>query len=78
MVEGEGSTASADCDKLSSHARPILDSNLELGPLVEDPTRGVKIGADLPDLAKRKLKACQRENVYLFTWSATEIPGLDP
>ena len=38
----------------------------------------MKIGAGLPDLAKRKLKACLRENADLFVWSATEMPGLDP
>ena len=53
MVEGEGSTTSVDCEELSIHARPIPDGNFEFIPLGEDPTRGVKIGADLPDLAKR-------------------------
>ncbi|GAU51417.1 hypothetical protein TSUD_88720 [Trifolium subterraneum] len=58
--------------------RPIPDGEFELVPLVEDPTKGVKIGADLPDLVKRQLKACLRENVELFAWSAAEMPGIDP
>ena len=53
MVEDERSTSSAGYNELSSHARPIPNDNFELVPLGEDPTRGVKIGADLPDLDKR-------------------------
>ncbi|GAU46913.1 hypothetical protein TSUD_402940, partial [Trifolium subterraneum] len=44
----------------------------------EDLTKGVKIGADLPDLVKRQLKACLRENAELFAWSAAEMPGIIP
>ncbi|XP_058722915.1 uncharacterized protein LOC131594725 [Vicia villosa] len=58
--------------------RPIPNGDFELVALGEDPTRGVKIGSDLPDLAKRQLKACLRENADLFAWSAAEMPGLDP
>ena len=61
MVEDEGSTSSASHNELSSHTLPIPDSDFELVPLGEDPTRGVKIGADLPDLAKRKLKLAYRK-----------------
>ncbi|MCI51932.1 hypothetical protein A2U01_0073176, partial [Trifolium medium] len=50
----------------------------ELVLLGEDPNRGVKIDTGLPDLARRQLKACLRENADLFAWSAAEIPGLDP
>ena len=53
MVKDEESTSSADHNELSSHVRPIPDGDFELVSLREDPTRGVKIGADLPDLAKR-------------------------
>ncbi|GAU10075.1 hypothetical protein TSUD_423040, partial [Trifolium subterraneum] len=58
--------------------RPIPDGEFEIVPLGEDPTKGVKIGADLPDLVKRQLKACLRENAELFAWSAAEMPGIDP
>ncbi|MCI91944.1 hypothetical protein A2U01_0113240, partial [Trifolium medium] len=58
--------------------RPILDGEFELVPLGEDLSRGVKIGTGLPDLAKKQLKACLRENAGLFAWSAAEMPGLDP
>ncbi|GAU32496.1 hypothetical protein TSUD_317030 [Trifolium subterraneum] len=58
--------------------RPIPDGEFELVPFGEDPTKGVKIGADLPDLVKRQLKACLRENAELFAWSAAEMPGIDP
>ncbi|XP_058725909.1 uncharacterized protein LOC131597216 [Vicia villosa] len=58
--------------------RPIQYGNFELVALREDPTKGVKIGVDLPDLAKRQLKACLRENADLFAWSTAEMPGLDP
>ncbi|GAU51501.1 hypothetical protein TSUD_76100 [Trifolium subterraneum] len=50
----------------------------ELVPLGEDPTKGVKVAADLPDLVKRQLKACLKENAELFAWSAAEMPGIDP
>ncbi|XP_058764010.1 uncharacterized protein LOC131637441 [Vicia villosa] len=58
--------------------RPIPDADFELVALGEDPTRGVKVGADLSDLAKRQLQACLRKNADLFDWSAAEMPGLDP
>ncbi|MCI96205.1 hypothetical protein A2U01_0117505, partial [Trifolium medium] len=50
----------------------------ELVPLGEDPSRGVKIGTGLPNLARKQLKACLRENTDLFAWSAAEMSGLDP
>ncbi|PNX65335.1 hypothetical protein L195_g062546, partial [Trifolium pratense] len=50
----------------------------ELVPFGEDPSRGVKIGTGLPDLASKQLKACLRENADLFAWHASEMPGLDP
>ena len=71
MVEDEGSTSSAGHNELSSHARHISNGDFELVPLREDPTRGVKIGVDLPDLDKRQLKIFLWDNVNLFAWSAT-------
>ncbi|MCI72938.1 hypothetical protein A2U01_0094202, partial [Trifolium medium] len=35
--------------------RPIPDGDFELVPLGEDPSRGVKIGTGLPDLARKQL-----------------------
>ncbi|GAU45301.1 hypothetical protein TSUD_327590 [Trifolium subterraneum] len=63
---------------IKENYRPIPDGEFELVPLGEDPTKGLKIGADLPDLVKRQLKACLRENAELFAWSAAEMPGIDP
>ncbi|GAU19161.1 hypothetical protein TSUD_89260 [Trifolium subterraneum] len=63
---------------IKENYRPIPDGEFELVPLGEDPTKGVKIGADLPDLVKKQLKACLRENDELFSWSAAEMPGIDP
>ncbi|GAU51366.1 hypothetical protein TSUD_134070 [Trifolium subterraneum] len=63
---------------IKENYRPIPDGEFELIPLGEDPTKGIKIGADLPDLVKRQLKACLRENAELFAWSAAEMPGIDP
>ncbi|GAU51986.1 hypothetical protein TSUD_417870, partial [Trifolium subterraneum] len=63
---------------IKENYRPIPDGEFELVPLGEDPTKGVKIGADLPDLVKRQLKVCLRENAELFSWSAAEMPGIDP
>ncbi|MCH81337.1 hypothetical protein A2U01_0002123 [Trifolium medium] len=57
---------------------PIPDGEFELVLLSEDPSRGVKIDTGIPDLAKKQLKACLRENADLFAWSATEMPRLDP
>ncbi|MCI64297.1 hypothetical protein A2U01_0085555, partial [Trifolium medium] len=58
--------------------RPIPDGDFEIVPLGEDPTKGIKIGTGLPDLVKRQLEACLKENVELFAWSAAEMPGIDP
>ncbi|XP_058725992.1 uncharacterized protein LOC131597305 [Vicia villosa] len=69
---------STNASTLEGILRPIPDGDFELVALGEDPTRGVKIGADLPDLAKRQLKACLRENTDLLDWSSAEMPGLDP
>ncbi|GAU41591.1 hypothetical protein TSUD_272000 [Trifolium subterraneum] len=63
---------------IKENYRPIPYGEFELVPLGEDPTKGVKIGADLPDLVKRQLKACLRENAELFAWSAAKMPGRDP
>ncbi|GAU47643.1 hypothetical protein TSUD_238620 [Trifolium subterraneum] len=62
---------------IKENYRSIPDGEFELVPLCEDLTKGVRIGADLPDLVKRQLKACLRENVELFAWSAAEMPGID-
>ena len=58
--------------------RPIPDGDFELISLGEDASKGVKIDIDLPDLARKQIKACLRENADLFAWSAAEMPGLDP
>ncbi|MCI24888.1 hypothetical protein A2U01_0046074, partial [Trifolium medium] len=58
--------------------RAIPDGEFELILLGEDPSKGVKIGIGLPDLARKQLKACLRENTDLFVWSAVEMPDLDP
>ena len=57
---------------------PILDEDFEFVPLGEDPHKGVKIGTRLPDLGRKQIKACLRENADLFAWSVAEMPGLDP
>ncbi|MCI72202.1 hypothetical protein A2U01_0093465, partial [Trifolium medium] len=49
---------------------PIPDGDFEIIQLGEDPTKGIKIGVGLPDLVKRQLEACLKENVELFAWSA--------
>ncbi|MCI58709.1 hypothetical protein A2U01_0079964, partial [Trifolium medium] len=59
-------------------SRPIPDREFKFILLGEDPNKGVKIGTGLPDLVRKQLKACLRENADLFAWSATEMPGLDP
>ncbi|MCI23490.1 hypothetical protein A2U01_0044670, partial [Trifolium medium] len=41
--------------------RPIPDGEFELVLLGKDPSKGVKIGTGLPDLARKQLKACLRE-----------------
>ncbi|MCI82546.1 hypothetical protein A2U01_0103820, partial [Trifolium medium] len=58
--------------------RPIPDGDFEIMPLGEDPSKGIKIGTGLPDLVKRQLEACLKENTELFAWSAAEMPGIDP
>ncbi|CAJ2645722.1 unnamed protein product [Trifolium pratense] len=58
--------------------RPIPDGDFELVPLGEDPLKGIKIGTGLPDLVKKQLTACLKDNAELFAWSAAEMPGIDP
>ncbi|CAJ2677123.1 unnamed protein product [Trifolium pratense] len=58
--------------------RPIPDGDFELVPLGEDPLKGIKIGTGLPDLVKKQLIACLKDNAELFAWSAAEMPGIDP
>ncbi|GAU23065.1 hypothetical protein TSUD_183630 [Trifolium subterraneum] len=58
--------------------RPIPDGDFELILLGEDPSRNLKIGKDVPDLARKQLVACLKDNADLFAWSASEMPGLDP
>ncbi|CAJ2644830.1 unnamed protein product [Trifolium pratense] len=67
-----------DDEASKEHRRPIPDGEFELVPFGEDPSRGVKIGTGLPDLARKQLKACLRENTNLFARHASEMPGLDP
>jgi hypothetical protein len=45
--------------------RPIPDGEFEIIPLSEDHSKGIKIGADLPDLVKRQLEACLRKKPIL-------------
>ncbi|GAU29247.1 hypothetical protein TSUD_391950 [Trifolium subterraneum] len=69
--------ASKDDLSIKENYRPIPDGEFELVILGENPAKGVKIGVDLPDLVKRQLKACLRENAELFAWSAAEMSGID-
>ena len=57
--------------------RHVPDRDFKIIPLGNDPSRGVKIGSDLPDLGKSQQEACLKENVDLFAWSAAEMPRLD-
>ncbi|MCI84957.1 hypothetical protein A2U01_0106235, partial [Trifolium medium] len=52
--------------------------DFEIMPLGEDPTKGIKIGTGPPNLVKRQLEACLKENVELFAWSTVEMPGIEP
>ncbi|GAU32517.1 hypothetical protein TSUD_317240 [Trifolium subterraneum] len=58
--------------------RLIPDEDFELIPLGEDPSKNLKIGKDVPDLARKQLVACLKDNVDLFAWGASEMPGFDP
>ncbi|MCI66325.1 hypothetical protein A2U01_0087583, partial [Trifolium medium] len=49
--------------------RPIPDEEFKLISIGEDPSKGVKISTGLPDLARKQLKACLRENADLFSWN---------
>ena len=78
MIEGESSSPITSSEEPAHPMQPIPYGDLEIVPLKSDPSRGVKIGADLTDLEKRQLEACLKENVDLFAWSAIEMPRLDP
>lgn len=45
-------------------------------PFSEDPTKTVKLGADLTDSVKESLIVCLRRNAKLFSWSAVDMPGI--
>ncbi|GAU50103.1 hypothetical protein TSUD_374520 [Trifolium subterraneum] len=68
----EGDTARKE------NLRPIPDGDFVLILLGEDPSRNLKIGKDVPDLARKQQVACLKDNADLFAWSASEMPGLDP
>ncbi|XP_058755629.1 uncharacterized protein LOC131628838 [Vicia villosa] len=57
---------------------PIPEGDFELVPLGDNPDKAVKIGKDIPDLARKQIIACLRANADLFAWRAAEMPGLDP
>ncbi|CAJ2676946.1 unnamed protein product [Trifolium pratense] len=67
-----------DDEASQEHRRPVPDGEFELMPFGEDPNRAVKIGTGLPELARKQLEACLKENADLFAWHASEMPGLDP
>ena len=66
MVEGECSSLDANSEDLSDSIRLNPNKDFEITPLRKDLTRGVRVGADLPNLAKRQLKACLRGNADFF------------
>ncbi|GAU47210.1 hypothetical protein TSUD_403510, partial [Trifolium subterraneum] len=45
---------------------------------LKDTYENLKIGKDVPDLARKQLVACLKDNADMFSWSASEMPGLDP
>ncbi|CAJ2674684.1 unnamed protein product [Trifolium pratense] len=67
-----------DDEASQEHRRPVPDGEFELMPFGEDPSRAIKIGTGLPELARKQLEACLKENADLFAWHASEMPGLDP
>ncbi|MCH82204.1 hypothetical protein A2U01_0003004 [Trifolium medium] len=56
---------------------PIPNGEFEIVTFGEDPSKGVKIGADLPDLVKRQLSTCLKENAKLFVCSTADMFGID-
>lgn len=70
-------TYSSPSDTSEDPLHPIPDGDFELVLLGDDPNIGVKIRSDLPDLARKQLKVCLRENIDMFAWSTGEMPSLD-
>jgi len=56
----------------------IPDGDFELIPFGDDPTKCLKLGKGILELARAQVIACLRENVDLFAWSATDMPDIDP
>ena len=77
MMDAEGTSLLISSKEPAHPTRLIPNREFEIIPLRSDPSRGVRIGADLPDLEKIQLEACLNENVDLFAWSATVMPDLD-
>jgi hypothetical protein len=44
----------------------ILSGKFETIPFGKDPYKGVEIGGGLPDLVRKQLSACLKENANLF------------
>lgn len=78
MKQGEEAQPSPGYEKPIYTARPILDGDLEIILLDDNPDRGGEIETGLPDLVRKQLKACLRQNSDLFAWSAVEIPRINP
>jgi len=58
--------------------RSIPDGEFELVPFGDDTSKNFKISKDLLELVKAQLIVCLRQNTDLFSWSATNMPGIDP
>ena len=57
ILDAKDSSLSMSIGEPTDPMRPIPDGEFEISPLGYNPSKGVKISVDLPDLAKRQLKA---------------------
>ncbi|KAK2379993.1 hypothetical protein QL285_067729 [Trifolium repens] len=55
----------------------IRGCKFETIPFGKDPYKGVEIGGGLPDLVRKQLSACLKENANLFARSTVEMSGID-
>jgi hypothetical protein len=55
----------------------ILGAKFEAIPFGKDPYKEVEIGGGLPNLVRKQLSACLKENANLFARSTVEMSGID-
>ena len=63
---------------INGSAEEAKCEDLEKVVVSDDPEKFFQVRAQLPPQEKEELIEFLRRNVYVFTWNAYEVPGVDP